>query len=277
MAYSTPKDVWDWLNDGTEVKNEVVTTSGDGSRTNYDLTNSSIISGSETVLFGADYVTDSSVLTSSQYSLSYPRGHLILTAAGATTVSGSQVMIDYEYSSIDDNKVIQLISGADREVERRTGRVWSSQSTSEFITVTDENNWEYFTRHYPHIAVDSVAENTAGITDTPVWVTRSAGGGNDYLTTDRDKSLGRIRYIDNLPAEGIDKLRINYQYGYATVPQEIKRLSVLFTVKELIMNPVFAKQLLAGRDTFTGLDPVFIDAEINKVIGQLRKHDYRMI
>jgi len=274
MAYSTVKDVWNWLNGSTKIYQEIVTSSCNGTTLNYNLTNSSVISGSIVIRYAGvttGYLT-ASTLTSSLYTFDYDRGILQLTTGGATTCSASTIFADYEYSSINDTILKDIISSSDREIDRKTGRNWNSNSTvTEYISVDNSDATDYYTKNYPHITMDEVAENENDASDTAKWVTRGAGLGNDYLTTDEDKLMGRIRFIDNLPEEGTDNLRVKYTWGNTSVPYEIKRLSVLYTVKTILQNPAFANQIIKGRDTFLPLSTEVIQAEIDKTLTELRK------
>ena len=281
MAYCTPKDVWDWLNGSTRVYQELVNSSGDGTTQNYNLTNSAVLSGSVIIRY-ADHTTSAgyltaSTLTSSEFTVDYDRGILQLTTAGATTVSGSAVFADYDYAPINNTIVTDLISGSDREIDRMTGRDWNSSSdVTEYISVEPEQT-VFFTAQYPHLTVSAVAENLSAASDTPNWVTRSSGFGNDYLNSDEDKLYGRIRFVDNDPDSGTDKLKVIYQYGYTSVPQEIKRLAIMKSVKTMLQNPAFANKIIGGRDTFMPMDLGVIETEIQQIIKELRKFKYDRI
>lgn len=281
MTYCTPKNVWDWLNGSSVVKMEVVAAKGDGTTLYYNLDNANILSGSETIRY-ADESNEKAYLTASTltsgYTLDYDRGILQLDTSGAATVSNSSVFADYDYVPINHTIMIDIISGSDREIDRKTGRNWNSNSsTTEYLDVEDNEQTYYFTRYYPHLTVSAVAENDNAASDTPNWITRSAGLGNDYLSTQRDKDIGRIRFIDNIPGTGTDKIKVVYTWGYTSVPQEVKRLSILKTIKTMLQNPAFANKIIQGRDNFIPLDLGVIETEIQQVLKELRKFDYDRI
>ena len=273
--YCTPAEVWNWLNKYTRIREELASASASPAIRTYDLSNSNVISGSVNVKYGVSggYIT-ASTLTSSEYSSDYDNGVVTLTTAGAATVSGGYLWIDYNHGVIPNSVMVDLISSGDKEIERRLGRNFNSNSAEVDYFSVDSGETEFFLRHYPVLSVSSVEVNESDVTDTPSWTTLSAGMGNDYLITDYDKEIGRIRIIDNKPSEGTDNLKVTYDWGYTSVPYPAKATSILMTIKSLMDNPVFQKSLLEGQDTFVGLRTDQIENEIEKKLESLKRMQF---
>jgi hypothetical protein len=86
--FVTTQEVADFLNWNDVIRQEVVTTSGDGTTLNFALSNGSLVSGSLAVVFNtggstAQHFLDASTLTDSEYSVDLDNGVLTLTAAGS--------------------------------------------------------------------------------------------------------------------------------------------------------------------------------------------------
>lgn len=257
MTYCSTSDVWNNLGKDafTKVQSEIVGTSSTTASSNYNLDHDNIIATSLTLY------TNSATLTSSAYTLNLDDG----TITGLTgAASGSVITADYRYADIPDSVISQIISSSDNLIELRTGRTFGQTTgATEYLNVDPEQK-TFFLPNYPVITLSSVAININGQTDTPNWETCSSGLGNDYLASDEDLRLGRIRFIDNFPDRGEDMVKVIYNYGYSTTPATIKELSILISMREMGNSSIY-KAIFKGQDNFT---PVKLD-ELNVRIEEL--------
>jgi hypothetical protein len=209
--------------------------------------------------------------------MNYDDGYITLGTGGLATCSGKYVWADYNFASIPNTQMVSLISASDREIERMTGRNWNSNSSQvDYLSVNDYET-EFYLSKYPILSISTLKVNQNDVTTTASWLTLTAGIGKDYLFNDEDKAIGRIRFINNLPSAGTDRVEATYDWGYTSSPQEIKTLSILYTVKQLVANPVFARQLMEGRDNFIPIRTDIIDAVINDKLMSMKKQNFRMI
>jgi hypothetical protein len=267
--YSTPNEIWKNLGKDayTKVRDEIVGTSSTTASTNYELDHDNIITSSVIIY------TNSSTLTSSAYSLNLDDGKIVgLTGAS----SGSVLTADYDYGDIPNSVVNQMISSSDAMIDLETGRSFANNTSNvEYLSV-EENQETFFLKNYPVITLSSVEINTAGQTDTPSWSTSAGGLGNDYISNTEDLSIGRIRFIDNFPGIGIDKLKVTYNYGYANTPPLANELSILLTLRQM-QNSAIYKSVFKGYDNFTPVKLQEIENRIEELKRILKKQSINLI
>ncbi len=265
MAYTTPKKVWEYLNGYEEVRDENLGV-GNSSTTVFDLEHNNVISGSETI-YSAGTVLTSGV------SLDYDEGKVTFSSAPS---SGVQLKIDYDYADLPNSVIERMISQSDEYIEKITKRNFGHNTgETEYLDVEPKQK-TFFLRNFPIITISSVAENTASITDNPSWVTRSEGLGNDYICNDYDKTIGRIRFIDNFPEEKINGLKVVYDYGYTTTPAIIEELSTLLTIRRLVDSNLY-RTIVKGKDAFSPVRLEQVDERINSLINQVKKTEFQLI
>jgi len=262
-----PQDIFRTLGKGayTKVRSEIIGTSS-GVTSSFSAIHDNFISGS-TALY-----TSSTLVPTNLYSVNYNDGK-ITSFAGT---SGSVITLDYDYSDMENSAVIDIISQSDKDIEDETGRVFNSASTTEYLDV-DNYQKDFFLKNYPVITLSSVSQNTSSSeADVPSWSSSSEGLGNDYLANSRDLEIGRIRFIDNFPLSGKDRLKVEYTYGFATTPANIKELSVLLSIRQM-MNSSIYKAIFDGNDNFTPVRLNEIEARIEALYRKIRKQDISSI
>jgi hypothetical protein len=254
--YTTTKEVWRNLGVDayTKVRDEAVGNSGSAS---YSLDYQNVISGSETI-----------TPTGSGYSINYDDGTISYTAS--TTQS---VIASYDYGDIPDSEMQLLVNEAESELDMLTGRTFTLATGTEYIDVNNQTT--FFTKNYPVIGI-TVSANINGITDSPSWSTSTEGIGNDYLMDDNDKLIGKFEYIDNPPLNGQKMLKVVYSYGYATIPNTVRELANLLTLRKMINSSVY-KAIIKGRDNFTPVRLQEIENRINQIAAGLRKQNISRI
>lgn len=255
MTYCNSQEVWDNLgqNAYNRVRSEIV---GTGAGTSWDLDHNNVI------LDSLKFYTGSSQITSS-YSIDLDEGKITYTGS-----TGIVLTADYDYSTLKDSTIQQLISSSDTMINSNLGRTFGTTTGSvEYLDVNSKQK-TFFTKNYPIITLSSVETNIAvSEADVPNWETKTLGLGNDYLADADDLLMGKIRFIDNFPYVGQDRIKLTYNYGYSTVPDPIKRLSILYTIRSLINNTVY-KSIIVGQDNFT---PIRLE-EVNLAIEEIEKN-----
>lgn len=239
----------------TKVRSEVVGT-GSGTTSTWQLDQTNIISGSETIYTGSTAVSTAS------YTLDLDDG----TITGFTASTGSVLTADYDYSDIPDSLVQQMISSSDSLIDTETGRTFGQTTASVEYLDVENSQRTFFLKNYPALTLSSIERNKNSAVDTPDWETLTEGFGNDFLANSEDLKIGRIRFINNFPYPGVDSLKATYDYGYAATPALVKELSCLLTIREMANSSVY-KSIFKGYDNFT---PVRLD-EINIRIEELKR------
>jgi hypothetical protein len=199
-------------------------------------------------------------------------GELIYSSAPG--ISGS-IVADYFYADIPDSEMVQFINEAEKDLENMTGRSFNVQTTSdEYQDVGDEQK-VFYTKNYPVINL-TASHNVNSVVDSPSWTTSVEGLGNDYLMDTNDKLIGKLEYIDNCPYEGLKKLKLNYTYGYSTIPDDVKELATLLTLRKMINSAVY-KAIFKGRDAFSPARLDEIEVRIIQLTNILRKQNISLI
>jgi len=103
---------------------------GDNSETDFDLDFTNIISGSYTLSHApASGATNTftALTETTHYTLDKDSGRVVLTAGGVTEVGTDVIYATYYYTELfSDSMVTSLITAADDEIDKRTGRLWDT-------------------------------------------------------------------------------------------------------------------------------------------------------
>jgi hypothetical protein len=260
--YSTSQDVWNYLGKDsfTKVRGEILGT-GNATTSVWNFDHDNVISTSTTI-----YADDVAVGTGS-YTLNLDDGKI----TGYTASVSAVISVDYNYADLPDSTVISMISSSDKLIEEVTGRKFTQQLGEVEYLNRENKQTDFYLRHYPVTILTSVECNTStSITDVPSWSTSTVGLGNDYIANDRDLELGRFRFIDNYPETGEDRIKVTYDWGYSSVPQNVKELSILLTMRTMMNSSVY-KSIFKGNDNFTPVRLAEIENRIQELIRTLKK------
>ena len=132
---------------------------------------------------------------------------------------------------------------------------------------TNERNDMYFVTKAPIISVSSLqttqsSENSAPDISTGTWTALT--NGTNYKI---DLQTGRVMVITDQykPITRRNGFYASYTYGRASVPSEIKRLSILMTMEHFAMGNI-AKNVVMGRKSTIGADDLrLINQEIQRI------------
>jgi hypothetical protein len=257
--YTTTKDVLYFLGKDayTRVRGEALGT-GDGVSSRWTSSQLNLIDGTVSVY------ADGTKLTSS-YSVNLDDGEITYTAS-----TGSVITIDYDYSQdVKDSVLSAMISGSDRAVEEVTNRVFSLNTGAvEYLDCVPEQS-VFYLKNYPIVTLSSVQVNKNSNYSQPDWTTSTQGIGYDYIASEKDLALGRIRFLQNGPIAQADAIKVTYDYGYTQTPALVKELSTLMTVRQL-MNSSINKAVVKGQDGFNPTNISEINARIEELVRILR-------
>ena len=175
------------------------------------------------------------------------------------------------------NSVIsRMIAQSDAYIDSSTKRKFGLNTGEiEYLDVEPKQK-VFFVKNYPIITCSEVAENISSQADTPDWKVRTEGLGNDYICNAYDRSIGRIRFIDNYPQQGIDRLRVTYNWGYNTTPEIIEELSTLMTIRRLVDSNLY-RTIVKGKDAFSPIRLEQVDTRINDLLAQVNKSEFDII
>jgi len=128
-----------------------------------------------------------------------------------------------EQVSLSENLADDLISKNSAYVDHISGTSFQSNSTTEYI-----NNY---------VPTDVIRVSNIPIIDvTGVYVNRGTEFSPEYESVDFviiDEKSGDIK-LKEIISPGIKKVKVEYTYGYSTVPEIVKRLVVLLCVKDVL-------------------------------------------
>lgn len=265
--YGTSLDLWKNLGEDayTKVIGEIAGT-GTGVATSFSLDNDNLVSGSATVYSGG------SVVPGVGYTLDLDNGIINFTSAPG---SGSEVTCDYFHTGVPDSIIQTILERADDELEKKTGRSYDLQTSSEYLDV-EQDQKVFFLSNIPVISMVSLSANTAdSVIDTPSWSASTEGLGNDYLL---DKAEGKIEYIDNAPDKGRNRLYATYIHGYSSsdIPGIATDLHRLFANRILAHNTVY-QAYVRGRENFAPTQVTELNSRIMELQKLLTKNAFERV
>lgn len=119
-------------------------------------------------------------------------------------------------------QVNKYITDSETEIDNLTGTTFeATQSNTEIIDLNVPTNM-FVTQKYPIVSVTSVEKNTS----------------DDIFTSDTWESVDyyndRFRILTKYSYDGKRKVRLQYEYGYETVPPEVEHLATLLVVNKIL-------------------------------------------
>ena len=228
---------------------------GDGVNTSFSLDHENVVTDSATIY------TDSTAYTTSTIDLD--DGEITTLTAS----SGSVVTADYHHADIPDSQIQEILKRADEFLTNSTGRIFATTTTTEYIDVEDSLQDEYFLSNWPVTTISSLQINKESPVDAPSWKTLTQGLGNDFLVNTDDLKVGKLRFLDNFPGKGKDKIKVTYTHGYTSTPEMVKELATLLSQRQMINSTIY-QTIFKGRDNSS---PVRLDEIENRIEDLTRK------
>lgn len=261
--YITTQDIWNILGEDAYVKvrSEIIGT-GSGTYQTFSLAKDNLISAS-TILY-------SNGTTVSNYTTDLDDGKISITTGNSVVYTA-----DYDYGTLPDSTIATLIEQAEAELEYRTGRNFNLTTTSEYLDVELDSDYQiqktFWLSQYPVTSLIALSANTAtSINGTPTWSSRTEGLGADFLL-EGDAENRFITFIDNFPNEGKKRLKATYSYGFSSsaIPYPVKELATLLTQKRLINSGIY-RSVVKG-DNVQAAQLAELDNRIKQLYYQLAK------
>ena len=130
MVYATNLKFSEQSGLGLRVIDENVGT-GDNSETSFDLDHDNVISEGYSLYHAASGSNDMTGLTeTTHYTLDKESGRILLTTAGKTALGTDILYASYWYTDVfSDSVITNLLSTASAEVDKLTGKSWSSSAS----------------------------------------------------------------------------------------------------------------------------------------------------
>jgi len=159
------------------------------------------------------------------------------TAVGSllgTTFSGTT-----DPTQAEVNDVLLRVSA---HIDQVTGRGWTAATTSEYHDTRSayersETRFPYrsvqsvfFLKRYPVTSVQSVQENTSGLSGE-TFVSRASGYGGDWIFYADE---GAVRFHRNHPQPGFRNIKVSYTYGESPTPDDIRYAAELLAAAEAV-------------------------------------------
>jgi len=114
-----------------------------------------------------------------------------------------------------------------------TETFWDDQTARIDQSVYNLGNDVLELKQKPVVSVSKVERNLNSVTSSASWETLTEGVGGDYLV---DTTNARITFIQNPPRYGKQSVRVNYVYGYSSVPSTVERLATLLVAREVVRS-----------------------------------------
>lgn len=140
-----------------------------------------------------------------------------------TTVSNVESYLNTTFTTTTTptlTSVTEMVSNVDAEVDSMVGTSFSEQHNVEILDL-DRLTDRFLVSKYPLISVNSITYNT-GTVFSPTWTAFSNYRTNgDFIITDSKKS-------------GDVSVKLDYQWGFTTVPSSVEYLATLLVVRNII-------------------------------------------
>ena len=96
----------------------------------------------------------------------------------------------------------------------------------------------------------------------------------DEYQIEYDTETGRVRITDSAdyPEKGSNQIKINYTYGYSSIPGDLRRLAILMVARHFMLTGV-GKSVTAGREFTPNLN--ILDNEIKRITNKYQVWDIR--
>lgn len=220
--------------------------------------------------------------------MAYTTTSLVSAEIGGVTIDGS---------STPTNTTVDLwIADAKAEIDERCGRTFESTAiTSSAYEYHDyDGSGRIKLNNYPIISIESLSVEQNGLSgDSADWQAMTEGrtSAGHFITY---KELGVIAFHSNSlsvqPIAGSQNVRVEYTYGAAAVPANVKRLATLLVAQRYLQSVASKTATQEGGSVSVGTisvsDPTNyanvrlkefgaeIDTLFNKLIGKFKVRNY---
>ena len=150
-------------------------------------------------------------------------------------------------------------------------------ATNEYHSTKELRQRNYYSKYGPIQTVSKFEVNSAEEGDTAVWTDLvSSSDYDDYWSYEATTGKFRISNSAYYTSLGDEMVRLTYLYGSTTVPDDVKRLAMLMTGRELAKGNLFALSI-AGTEMEGSGGSINIVESMNKEIERLINNRMRLI
>lgn len=184
-----------------------------------------------------------------------------------------------DYLNLDINQDGEIKSHQVAGIISRVTEEVNSLTNSSFVTETiSTSNYEYhdgkkssdqvyFLENKPLLSISSLQITQSAESlgpDNATWTTLTE---DDDFVADLDTSA--IRLIDEtiFPTEGKNTVRVAYTWGHSTVPEDIRLLATLLSVKHLMASGI-SRSVITGKDGGGGPNIEILNMEIDRLTSR---------
>jgi len=165
--------------------------------------------------------------------------------------------LDITETDLTAQRIVKVIQRAESRINEKTQTTFTSTAVTEYYDFNQYNsvkspeqmfylgttsrrdywntnfNNKFKLKQFPIVSITSLAKNTSSASQTDSWtaLTEQSGSGGDFEV---DKVTGWVTFMTNIPRYGQRAIRVIYVYGYAVVPKQVERLTILLAVSDII-------------------------------------------
>lgn len=184
----------------------------------------------------------------------------------------------YDFMGIDDGKINPntvnlIIEGVSKDIDSKTNSSFiSNTATDEYHDGKGSFRRDYLLDHAPIISISSLSTTQDIAGDTTTWDDLTEGRAYDFIF----KTNGRVTILDDdyLPPETEDALKVTYTWGYNSIPNDIRRLAILMSARDLRLAK-HTKDKILGDGTTEDAGYTLLDVAIQKILDNYTIHQFR--
>lgn len=192
--------------------------------------------------------------------------------------------LDITETDLTSQKIVKIIQRSEARINEHTQTTFTSTTVTEYYdfnqynstkspeqmfylgTTSRRDHWntnfnnKFKLKQFPIVSITSLYKNTASAGSVDSWtsLTEQTGTGGDF---EIDKPTGWVTFITNIPRYGQRAIKVIYVYGYATVPKQVERLTILLTVSDIV-------RMKASNSSFNNSESITIsELSINNAAG----------
>ena len=151
------------------------------------------------------------------------------TASNITALTGFAIS---DSTSPTTTQVNTYITWADAWIDNYIQKSYTSTTVTELYDITEgkidpitgEETYQdtLFLKNKPIVSIATLKEDVSADGEAASWETRTEGRANDYIIY---KNEGYVKFLDNLPSNGHQKISVNYTYGATSAPANVTFIS----------------------------------------------------
>lgn len=248
--YAKPLEVWDAL-DLTKNRSEEFPNTDGGTtlnlENNYLIQDAFDVSGSKQ---DVEVLISGTVQSTSDYDVDLRDGKVTWNGS-----DGSDLKIRYKTAPVPNSTCVEELESASQTIDRKTNTTFDGTETVTEIYDWEKGAEELVLFNRPVQSLVSVDVNEARPGESDDFTNLTKGRENDVWLADNLS----IRFTSPWDiTSGKSKIKVEYEYGYSNVPNDIQKAARMLAQKSLLQNNVVG-ETVDGRDDFNpGQAPNFI-------------------